>query len=184
MTRSPAGLRRVPIFPRVPALLSDELHHMAAIQAKTLAGVPRDQPGVLGLVANLHPQVLRGVPCGHGHTPRHPRTGCPFMIGDVPFGQARVLLAVPRVETLVRGQMPARQRRMLLDVAVFNRGVLPDVPRTRIRFPRSLVGHDHSSSRATMSARRLLRTHEHQAVIADVDNCMSIIVLRMICRYR
>ena len=135
--------RSAPTFPRVPALLGDELHRMAAIQANKLAGVPHGQPGVLRRVADLHPQVLPGVPCAHGHTPRH-RAGCPFMIGDVPLGQARVLFAVPRVETLVRGQMPARQRRMLLDMAVFDSRVLRGVRRTGFRSLHSLVRHDGS----------------------------------------
>jgi hypothetical protein len=57
-----------------------------------------------------------------------------------------VLLVVPRVETLVRGQMPARQRRMLLDMAVFDSRVLRGVPRTGFRSLHSLVRHvDHSS---------------------------------------
>ena len=51
------------------------------------------------------------------------------MIGDVPLGQARPLFAVPRVDTLVRGQMPAVQRRMLFDMAVFDSCVLGGVPR-------------------------------------------------------
>ena len=92
-------------------------------------------------MADRHPQVLPGVPYGHGHTPRHHRVGCPFMIGDVPRGQARPLVAVPRVDTFVRGQMPTVQRRMLFDMAVFDSRVLRSVPRTGFRSLYSLVHH-------------------------------------------
>lgn len=97
----------VPIFLRVQALLRDQLHCMAAIQADTLAGMPRIQPGELGRLADRDPEVLPRVPCGHGRPPRRRRVGCPFMIGDVLLGQARMLFAVPLVEFLVRGEMPA-----------------------------------------------------------------------------
>jgi predicted PurR-regulated permease PerM len=50
------------------------------------------------------------------------------------------------IETLVRSQMPAVQRRMLLDMAVFGSRVLGDVLPTGFRSVHSFVGHvDHSS---------------------------------------
>jgi len=119
---------------------------MAAIQIKTLAGVPCRQPGQFGRVAERKPQVLPGVPSGQRDTPRHRRGGCPLMVGDVPLGQASVLLAVPCVQTLVRGQMPAVQRRMLFDMSVFNSRVFRDVSRTGFRSLRCLIGHIHHSS--------------------------------------
>ena len=110
----------VPIFPRVPALLGDQLRRIAAIQASTLAGVPHVQPDELGSMADRQFPVLPRVPHGHGRSPRRHRMGCPFMIGDVPFGQARPLCAVLCVDALVRGQMPAVQLSVLFDVAVFD----------------------------------------------------------------
>jgi hypothetical protein len=131
----------------VSALLGYEFRRMAPIQINTLAGVPRRQPGQLGRVAEREPQVLSGVPSGQRDTPCHHRGGCPLMVGDVPLRQASVLLAVPCVQTLVRGQMPAVQRRMLFDMAVFNSRVFRDVSRTGFRSLRCLIGHiDHSSS--------------------------------------
>ena len=50
----------VPIFPRVPALLGDQLRRIAAIQASTLAGVPHVQPDELGSMADRQfPDRLR-----------------------------------------------------------------------------------------------------------------------------
>lgn len=70
------------------------------------------------------------------------------MIADVPFRQAHVVFALSRVETFVLRQMPARQRPMLLDVAVFGGRVLPDVSRAGFWARHFLVGHDdHSFSR-------------------------------------
>src|SRR6476661_6553328 len=90
--------RSAPVFPRVSALLGHEFRRMAAIQIKTLAGVPCRQPGQFGRVAERKPQVLPGVPSGQRDTPRHRRGGCPLMVGDVPLRQASVLLAVPCVQ--------------------------------------------------------------------------------------
>jgi len=50
------------------------------------------------------------------------------------------------IETLVRSQMPAVQRRMLLDMAVFGSRLLGDVLPTGFRSVHSFVRHvDHSS---------------------------------------
>ena len=123
---------------------------MAAIQANVLAGVPHIQPGVLGQVADLHRQVLPGVPSTRGRPLRHSRGGCLLMIGDVPLGQAGAIFAMPRVKTLVCRQMPARHRRMLLHVTMLQIRVLCDMPRTWFRSLHALVRHDrHSSSSST-----------------------------------
>jgi hypothetical protein len=135
----------VPVFPRVSALLGYEFRRVAAIQVNTLGGVPHGQPGELGRVAERKTQVLTGVPSGRRHPPRHQSTGCSFVIGDVILRQSQVLFVVPCIQTLVRRQMPAVQRRMLLGMAVFDRRVLRDV-RSEFLFFRCLVGHiDHSS---------------------------------------
>jgi hypothetical protein len=93
------------------------------------------------------------------------------MIGDVSLGQASPLFPVPRVDTLVRGQMPGVQRCMLFDMAVFDSRVLRDVPRSGFRARHSLVhhnGHFPLSSRPTTRALTLLRTHGHQSVITKL----------------
>jgi uncharacterized protein YegP (UPF0339 family) len=64
------------------------------------------------------------------------------MLGDVPLGQARPLFAVPRVDTLVRGQMPGVQGCVFLDMAVFDSRVLRDVPRNGFLSFHPLVHHD------------------------------------------
>ena len=64
------------------------------------------------------------------------------MLGDVPLGQARPLFAVSCVDTLVRGQMLAVERRMFFDMAVFDSRVLRDVPRSGFRCLHSLVHHN------------------------------------------
>jgi hypothetical protein len=60
------------------------------------------------------------------------------MLGDVPLGQARPPFAVPRVDSLVRGQMPAVERRVIFDVAVFDRRVLRNVPFSAAKWCRRL----------------------------------------------
>jgi hypothetical protein len=120
-------LPRGATFACVPTLLGDQLHGMPAIHAGAFACVPDREPGVLQRVANLQPDVLSRVPRARGHPSGHQRVGCLLMLGDVPIGQALVLFAVAPVKTLVRGQMPARHLRMLIDMAAFNSRVLRSV---------------------------------------------------------
>ncbi len=139
----PVGWSRLmPIFPRVAALLGNEFCGMAAVQAGTFGGVPHIEPGELDGVAGRQLQVLAGVQYGYSHAPRRYSVGHPFMIGDVSLSQARTLFAVPRIDTLVRGQVSVVQRRMFVDMAVFGSCVLRDVPRTGLSVLHPLVHHD------------------------------------------
>lgn len=89
--------------------------------------MPHVEPGELGRVACRQPCVFPGVPQGHRNTPHHPRAACPVMISDVLLSQACAFLAMARIDTFVGSQMPAVQRRMLIDMTMFDSRVLRDV---------------------------------------------------------
>jgi hypothetical protein len=86
----------------MPTLLGDELRRMVSVHVEPLARVPRRQPRQLSRVPDLQPRVLRGVPPAERCLVLQARVRLPVVLGDVPVGQAHVLVTMPDVERLVR----------------------------------------------------------------------------------
>jgi hypothetical protein len=119
------------ILARVPALLRNEFHRMASIHAQALARMPNFHPRELGRVPDLHPGMSRGVPRAERRLVLETRVRRLLVLGDVSVGEQSVLGAVPDVQILMRRQMLPRHSGVVVDMSMFDVGVLGRVSAER-----------------------------------------------------